>query len=124
MKRLFYILIGIVALSFFAERSTVDPTLVVEQEEQILTESMPRSDLFRAGESSIALPTSEGSVNQQRTSQSEARRAGNNLLTRKSTIESSHSPLNSVIVRSAVPVPSGDLATKEYYIFQLRHIII
>lgn len=124
MKRILCIIITLVALSIFGESSVATPTNAAEQDELVLTESMPRSDLFRAGESTIALPTSEGSVTQQRTSQSVVRRVGNNLLTHKSSIESSRSPLNSTIVRSVVPVPSGDLMAKDYYIFQLRHIII
>ncbi|MBR4064653.1 MAG: hypothetical protein IKK02_05275 [Tidjanibacter sp.] len=124
MKRYLYILIAIATLAIFAEGRTIEHTSITNQENLILTESMPRSDLFRAGESTIALPTSEGSVTQQRTSQSVVRRVGNNLLTHKSSIESSQSSLNSTIVRSVVPVPSGDLMAKDYYIFQLRHIII
>lgn len=124
MKRILCIIITLVALSIFGESSVAMPTNAAGQDELVLTESMPRSDLFRAGESTIALPTSEGSVTQQRTSQSVVRRVGNNLLTHKSSIESSQSSLNSTIVRSVVPVPSGDLMAKDYYIFQLRHIII
>lgn len=124
MKRILCIIITLVALSIFGESSVAMPTNAAGQDELVLTESMPRSDLFRAGESTIALPTSEGSVTQQRTSQSVVRRVGNNLLTHKSSIESSQSSLNSTIVRSVVPVPSGDLMAKDYYIFRLRHIII
>lgn len=124
MKRILCIIITLVALSIFGESSIATPTNAAGQDELVLTESMPRSDLFRAGESTIALPTSEGSVTQQRTSQSVVRRVGNNLLTHKSSIESSRSSLNSTIVRSVVPVPSGDLMAKDYYIFRLRHIII
>lgn len=124
MKRILCIIITLVALSIFGESSVATPANVAGQDELVLTESMPRSDLFRAGESTIALPTCEGSVTQQRTSQSVVRRVGNNLLTHKSSIESSQSSLNSTIVRSVVPVPSGDLMAKDYYIFQLRHIII
>ncbi len=124
MKQYLYILIAIVALAISAEGSTTERIDIAQQDGLILTESMPRSDLFRAGESTITLPTSEGSVTQQRTSQSSIRRTSNNLLSHKSTVESSRSPLNSTIVRSVVPVPSGDLRAKEYYIFQLRHIII
>lgn len=124
MKRILCIIITLVALSIFGESSVATPANAAEQDELVLTESMPRSDLFRAGESTIALPTSEGSVTQQRTSQSVVRRVGNNLLTHKSSIESSQSSLNSTIVRSVVPVPSGDLMAKDYYIFRLRHIII
>lgn len=124
MKQLLYILIAVVTLSLLGEREVATPNIIVEQEEQMLTESMPRSELFRAGSGSIALPSGEGSVAQKRTSQSVARRVATHLLSRKATVESNHSPINRVIVRRVVPVPSGDLAAKIYYIFQLRHIII
>lgn len=124
MIRLIYILIAVVTLSLFGDRDATTPIIILEQDESVLTESMPRSDHFRAGSGSIALPTGEGSVSQQRTSQSVARRVATNLLSRKATIESNHSPINRVIVRRVVPVPAGDLAAKIYYIFQLRHIII
>ena len=124
MKRLLYILSFALLFSLFSGSEEQSGVEKGEQIGQILSEAIPTADLFRAGNNTISLPTSEGSVTQQRTSQSTARRVSNSLLSRKSAVASSYSSSNLAFVRSVVPVPAGDIATTDYYVYRLRHIII
>lgn len=124
MKRLLYILGFALFFTLFSESEAESSVVKNEQIGHILSEAIPTADLFRAGDSSISLPTSEGSVTQQRTSQSTARRVNNSLLSRKSIVASNYSSSNLAFVRSVIPVPSGDIETTDYYVYRLRHIII
>lgn len=124
MKRLLYILCFVLLFTLFSGSEVQSSMEKSEQTSLILSEAIPTADLFRAGDSTISLPTSEGSVTQQRTSQSTARRVNNSLLSRKSIVASSYSSSNLAFVRSVIPVPAGDIATTDYYVYRLRHIII